>query len=347
MKSTSWLCSFQRSAQVLRAAAGDVQDQPEEFPAQLLDARLPVGDPAGVEVHEVVPAPGEVAARGDLDDRAFGEAVRRAAAGGEHVHVHAGRQLQRAADEVACRRGGEDQPALPGPELLARRQHVRDGRRAALHDRAHGLLGDVGEAARLVARRRVGGAVDPAALEVAVVPAQLAHDGLGHLGRGGAAGELLDGVAHLGVLAEHHGGAGTHQQVGREAHRRVGGEAREGVAAAALHAHDQLAGREGLAPAGVRGARDAACALATMSSSIDMNPTWLSACRQIVSGPRLASRPSTIGKEPGGSSRSGWSFSQPRLTTITSPPKFGLREMCRSVRMGMTASGASMATPQP
>ena len=55
----------------------------------------------------------------------------------------------------------------------------------------------------------------------------------------------------------------------------------------------------------------------------------------------------TIAKLPGGSSRSGCSFSQPRLTTITSPPKFGFRLMLRSVRIGTTASGASMATPQP
>ncbi|EWS58707.1 hypothetical protein Y695_04677 [Hydrogenophaga sp. T4] len=32
---------------------------------------------------------------------------------------------------------------------------------------------------------------------------------------------------------------------------------------------------------------------------------------------------------------------------MTSPPKLGLLEMLRSVRMGMTASGASIATPQP
>ncbi len=54
-----------------------------------------------------------------------------------------------------------------------------------------------------------------------------------------------------------------------------------------------------------------------------------------------------MGMLPGGSSRSGCSFSQPRLTTITSPPKFGLRLMLRSVRIGTMASGASMATPQP
>ena len=49
----------------------------------------------------------------------------------------------------------------------------------------------------------------------------------------------------------------------------------------------------------------------------------------------------------GGSRRSGWSFSQPRLTTITSPPKFGFFEMLRRVRIGIDASGASIATPQP
>ena len=32
---------------------------------------------------------------------------------------------------------------------------------------------------------------------------------------------------------------------------------------------------------------------------------------------------------------------------MSSPPKFGLSEMLRSVRIGITASGASMATPQP
>jgi hypothetical protein len=50
---------------------------------------------------------------------------------------------------------------------------------------------------------------------------------------------------------------------------------------------------------------------------------------------------------PGGSSRPGCSFSQPRLTTIVVPAKFGLRLMLRRVRIGMPAPGASIATPQP
>ena len=55
----------------------------------------------------------------------------------------------------------------------------------------------------------------------------------------------------------------------------------------------------------------------------------------------------TIGIVPGGIRRSGCSFSQPRLTIITSPPKFGFRLMLRTVRIGTIASGASIATPQP
>ncbi len=45
--------------------------------------------------------------------------------------------------------------------------------------------------------------------------------------------------------------------------------------------------------------------------------------------------------------REGCSFSQPRLTTSISPPKFGFRLRLRSVRIGTEAPGASMATPQP
>ena len=91
-----------------------------------------------------------------------------------------------------------------------------------------------------------------------------------------------------------------------------------------------------------------------IESIIDMNPTCRSSCSTITSRSGSALMPtsdtlrsSTMAKLPGGSSRSGCSFSQPRLTTITSPPKFGFSEMLRSVRIGTTASGASIATPQP
>ena len=88
-------------------------------------------------------------------------------------------------------------------------------------------------------------------------------------------------------------------------------------------------------------------ALCTMLSSMDMNPTWCSSCRQTVSAGSLAEPPLMMGKLPGGNRREGCSFSQPRLTTMISPPKLGLRLILRNVRIGIMASGASMATPQP
>ena len=91
-----------------------------------------------------------------------------------------------------------------------------------------------------------------------------------------------------------------------------------------------------------------------IESIIDMKPTCASSCRQTTSSGLSALAPtsatlrsSTSGMLPGGNRRSGCSFSQPRLITITSPPKLGLRLMLRRVRIGMMASGASMATPQP
>ena len=45
--------------------------------------------------------------------------------------------------------------------------------------------------------------------------------------------------------------------------------------------------------------------------------------------------------------RSGVNFSQPRPTSMNSPPKFGCRAMLRMRRWGTLASGASIATPQP
>ena len=98
-----------------------------------------------------------------------------------------------------------------------------------------------------------------------------------------------------------------------------------------------------------RAFRRARCGFArcTMLSIMDMKPTCASSCRHTKSGPASWSRASWIGKLPGGSRRAGCSFSQPRLTTITSPPKLGFRLMFRRVRIGISAPGASMATPQP
>ncbi len=65
-----------------------------------------------------MPAPRQVGARGHLDHRNLGQAVGRAAAGGEDMQVHPGSQLQRAADEVARWRGGVEQALVR--QLFAR-----------------------------------------------------------------------------------------------------------------------------------------------------------------------------------------------------------------------------------
>ena len=77
---------------------------------------------------------------------------------------------------------------------------------------------------------------------------------------------------------------------------------------------------------------------------MDMKPTCESSCKHTLLS---AARPGRSGMVPGGMRRSGCSFSQPRLTISSSPPKFGFWLMWRKVRCGISAPGASMATSQP
>src|SRR5690606_36732347 len=154
------------------ASAGDIQDAYEQFLAQVLDAGFAGGDPAGVDVHQVVPAARQVRTRGHLDHGDFGQAVGCAPPGGEAVDVHACGQLQRAPDEDAGRGGGVHQPRVPC--ALARRLDAADRCAAGLDDRTHGLFDDVRQAAALVARRGVCAAVSLSALQVIVVPGHLA-----------------------------------------------------------------------------------------------------------------------------------------------------------------------------
>ncbi|MNO69093.1 hypothetical protein D3C76_599420 [compost metagenome] len=79
-------------------------------------------------------------------------------------------------------------------------------------------------------------------LQVAVVPVHLTHQRLGHVLVLGAGGEHVDGVAHFGHFRKQHGRASAYQQVRGVAQCRVGGDAGERIAAATLHAQDQLAG---------------------------------------------------------------------------------------------------------
>jgi hypothetical protein len=125
-----------------------------------------------------------------------------------------------------------------------------------------------------------------------------------------------------------------------KAHRRVGGDAGERIAAAALHAHHQLAGRHGLAAARVQPLQVHTAPGAGWNRSSTHEADMLLVLQ--ADHVELAGEPGVSpdrGICPLGSRRSGCSFSQPRLTTITSPPKFGFRLMLRSVRIGIGRVG--------
>ena len=168
----------------------------------------------------------------------------------------------------------------------------------------------------------------------------------GHLGRGGARGELVDAVAHLGRSRENITVAPA--RTSRSVQKPTAGLAVT-PEKASLPPHctpttSSLAGTVSRR----RAFRRSRCTSAwrMIESIIDMKPT----CALVLQAhhvelarrwrrrrPRCARR--RAGCVPGGSSRSGCSFSQPRLTTITSPPKFGLRLMLRSVRIGIIGVG--------
>lgn len=78
----------------LLVTAGHVQIELEDVPAQLLQGHAPGDDLPGVDVDQIRPALGQLRACGHLDHRHHGQAIRRAAAGGEDMQVHARRQLQ-------------------------------------------------------------------------------------------------------------------------------------------------------------------------------------------------------------------------------------------------------------
>ncbi|BAK12442.1 hypothetical protein PAJ_2362 [Pantoea ananatis AJ13355] len=81
-----------------------------------------------------------------------------------------------------------------------------------------------------------------------------------------------------------------------------------------------------------------------ISSTMAPKPTSFSSCKRTIS-----SSSSEMGCTSGVpvNKRSGCSFSQPRLTTMISPPKFALRARLWTERIGITAAGALIATPQP
>ena len=80
----------------------------------------------------------------------------------EQVDVHPGGELQRSADKVAGRSSRKDQPFLC--HSLARTENAGNGTASGLRDRTQRLLYHVGDSARFVSRRGIGGTIGAAAL---------------------------------------------------------------------------------------------------------------------------------------------------------------------------------------
>ena len=158
----------------LLAAAGDVQHEAEQLPADLLDGGIAGGDAAGVDIDQIVPFFGERGARRDLDDgtsaRPYGlpsPVVKTcrfmdASCCVPQMKSLAGVAAKTSPLAVTSRRG------RPRPSMARAARFGHDAER---------LLDDVGEAAAFVAGRGIGAAVGVAARQIFVVPAHLADQG--------------------------------------------------------------------------------------------------------------------------------------------------------------------------
>jgi hypothetical protein len=219
LKSTSALCSFQCSAQVFWRPLADVEHQRNSSqPTSSIVALPSAMRPALTSIRSCQRRARSLRVA-DLDHRHLGQAVGRAAAGGEDVQVDAA-----ASCSVPQMKSLAGVARRPGPLVMPRSRSFSPGDSTPLIGALPLLTIEpiafstmFERPALLVAGRRVGAAVDLALVEVGVVPGHLADHRLGDLGRGRARGQLVDAVAHLGDLGEHHRRAGAHQQVAAEA----------------------------------------------------------------------------------------------------------------------------------
>ena len=102
LNSTSALCSFQCSAQV-PPTTGYILHHLKKFSTNVFNGFFAGGDGACVDVHQVMPAPGQVVAGGHFDERNRRQALGCTTSGRESRQIHAAGQLQGAADEIAGR----------------------------------------------------------------------------------------------------------------------------------------------------------------------------------------------------------------------------------------------------
>ena len=114
----------------LLAAAGDVENVVENFPAGFFDGGFTGGNTAGVDVHQIKPAVGQIVAGSDFNHGYGSQTVRRASTGGEHLRGNTRGQLLRTAHKIAGGRGGENQAFFGW--ALTQLQHFDNRRLAGL-----------------------------------------------------------------------------------------------------------------------------------------------------------------------------------------------------------------------
>ena len=224
-------------------AGGNVQHELVQIGTGLVQRALAVRDDTGVEVDPGLFSGGQLAVGGNFQRRRGGT-KRRAAARAEQHHVRTRSSQRRGGDQVVA--GAVQHVQALGGDGLAVVDDIHDRRGAALLHAAAGLVLQRRNAALLVARARV--VVDDLIVADEVLFEAVDHpDGLlkDLLVLAAVHQEAL-GTEHLGHLGQHSGAAAGAQHIAEAANRRVGGDAGQTVRAAALHADDQLAGRDRL-----------------------------------------------------------------------------------------------------
>ena len=105
----------------LLASTRNIENKSEDLRAHFLNRGIAGSDPAGIDVDKIVPPHRQSAVGGKLDHRSQRKSLGSPSAIGENVQVHRCRELQRAADEIAGRRGRKDHTLWvtrsPGPAI--------------------------------------------------------------------------------------------------------------------------------------------------------------------------------------------------------------------------------------
>ena len=218
-------------------AGGNIQHQPVQVGAGLVQRALTIRDHTGVEVNPSLFPGSQLAVGGNLPRRGRC-AERRAAAGAEQYHVGTGCRQCGGTDQIVA--GAVQHVQTLGGDRLAVVDDIHDRRRAALLHAAAGFILQCGDAALLVAR--AGVVVDDLIVADEIFLEAVDHlDGLlEHLLILAAVHQEALSAEHLGNLGQHGGAAAGAQHIAEAADGRVGGDAGQAVRAAALHADDPI-----------------------------------------------------------------------------------------------------------